>query len=52
MRVVREPSVWVKRTDPFEEESMLQVHIASHVKMHGYLFRRREQGKPKKEANA
>ena len=25
-RVVREPSVLVKRTDPFEEENMVQVH--------------------------
>ena len=32
VRVVREPSVWVKRTDPCEEENMVRVHFASRGK--------------------
>ena len=39
--VVREPSVLVKRTDPFDDENMVQMHFASRIKRQDSPFRQR-----------
>ena len=41
LRVVREPSVLVKRTDPFEEENIVQMYFASGIKRQDSPFRQR-----------